>query len=127
MVEHSVFYVDLDQPSDLVKSDPSTNAPATPAVAQIASTKRRGNQNEKTLAPTPAVPARYDDLLTLTTTTERLTPVRVDHGYVLRRGGELLAEARSTLVAVGRDGRPRALPDDVYAQLAGVTEPRPVS
>jgi acyl-CoA thioester hydrolase len=71
-------------------------------------------------------PARYDDLLTLTTTTERLTPVRVDHGYVLKRDGELLTEARSTLVAVGRDGRPRTLPDDLYSQLAGVTTTPPI-
>jgi len=66
-------------------------------------------------------PARYDDLLTLTTTTERLTPVRVEHAYRLTRDGQLLAEARSTLVCVGRDGRPRALPDDIYASLAGVS------
>lgn len=37
-------------------------------------------------------PARYDDLLTLTTTTERLTPVRVEHSYRLQRGDTLLTE-----------------------------------
>ncbi len=68
-------------------------------------------------------PARYDELLTLTTTTERMTPVRVDHSYLLKRGDELLTEARSTLVAVGRNGRPLALPDELYDQLAGVTAP----
>jgi acyl-CoA thioester hydrolase len=71
-------------------------------------------------------PARYDDLLTLTTTTERMTPVRVDHAYVLKRGEDLLTEARSTLVAVGRAGRPMALPDDLYEQLTGVAECPPV-
>lgn len=68
-------------------------------------------------------PARYDDLLTLTTTTQRLTPVRVEHGYRLTRGGQLLAEACSTLVSVGRDGRPCRLPEDLYDTLSGVTAP----
>ena len=68
-------------------------------------------------------PARYDDLLTLTTTTERLTPVRVEHSYRLTRDDRLLTEGRSTLVAVGRDGRPVALPDDLHDRLTGVTTP----
>ncbi len=68
-------------------------------------------------------PARYDDLLTLTTTTARLTPLLVEHEYRLRHEGRLLTEARSTLVAVGRDGRPHPLPDDLYARLTGVPPP----
>ncbi|MBU0638356.1 MAG: acyl-CoA thioesterase [Planctomycetes bacterium] len=64
-------------------------------------------------------PAHYDDLLTLTTTTERLTRVRVDHRYDLKRDGQLLAEAHSTLVLVGRDGRPTVLPDDLHDTLVG--------
>ncbi len=69
-------------------------------------------------------PGRYDDLLTLTTTTDRLTPVRVEHSYRLAREGKLLAEACSTLVSVGRDGRPAALPEDLYHALGGVTATR---
>ena len=65
-------------------------------------------------------PAHYDDLLTLTTTTERLTPIRVEHSYRLEREGRVLAEAGSTLVCVGADGRPRPLPDDLYVLLGGV-------
>jgi acyl-CoA thioester hydrolase len=72
-------------------------------------------------------PARYDDLLTLTTTTERLTPVRVEHGYRLLREERLLAEGHSTLVCVGRDGRPLALPDDLYHRLTGVAARPPVA
>jgi acyl-CoA thioester hydrolase len=64
-------------------------------------------------------PARYDDILQLTTTTKRLTPVRVDHAYQLCRGGQLLSEASSTVVCVGRDGRPQPLPDDLYDILTG--------
>jgi acyl-CoA thioester hydrolase len=69
-------------------------------------------------------PARYDEVLTLTTTTERLSGVRVDHSYCLRREGVLLAEGSSTLACVGRDGRPTPLPDEVYDLLTGVA-PRP--
>jgi acyl-CoA thioester hydrolase len=64
-------------------------------------------------------PARYDDLLTLTTRTARVSPVRVDHAYELKRDGVLLTEASSTLVLVGRDGRPTTLPDDLYHVLMG--------
>lgn len=64
-------------------------------------------------------PARYDDLLTLTTITERLTRVRVDHRYELRRDDELLTEAKSTLVLVGPDKKPTTLPDDLHALLSG--------
>ena len=69
-------------------------------------------------------PAHYDDLLTLTTTTEKLTRVRVDHHYQLMRDAQLLAEANSTLVLVGRDGRPTSLPDDWFEILSGPA-PRP--
>lgn len=64
-------------------------------------------------------PARYDEVLTLNTITERLTRVRVDHRYELYRGEKLLAEASSTLVLVGRDGRPTTLPDDLHTLLTG--------
>lgn len=62
-------------------------------------------------------PARYDEQLTLTTTTERMTRVRVDHAYRLSRAGLVLAEAASTLALVGRDGRPMPLPDDLFERL----------
>jgi acyl-CoA thioester hydrolase len=65
------------------------------------------------------VPARYDDVLTLTTTTTRLSPVRVDHHYEVRRGGQLLTEGNSTLVSVDRAGKPAPMPEDWYATLRG--------
>ncbi len=64
-------------------------------------------------------PARYDDLLTLTTSTAKLSRVRVDHHYELKRDGQLLTEADSTLVLVDRKGRPTTLPDDLYDVLRG--------
>jgi len=63
------------------------------------------------------LPARYDDLLTLTTRTVKVSPVRVDHEYEIRRDGRLLTEGASTLVLVNRDGRPTPLPDEWYAVL----------
>lgn len=68
-------------------------------------------------------PARYDDLLTLTTHTERMTPVRVDHRYALCRGADLLTEAASTLVLVNREGQPIGLPDNMFHQLTGQHRP----
>lgn len=70
-------------------------------------------------------PARYDDLLTLETSTTRLSPVRVDHAYRLMRGGTTLAEATSTLVLVDRAGQPTRLPDPLYAILTGEAERPP--
>ena len=56
-------------------------------------------------------PARYDDLLTLRTTVERVTHVKIIHKYEIFRDGLLLSEGHSTLACVDRDGRPQALPE----------------
>ncbi len=65
-------------------------------------------------------PARYGEILTLTTTVGRMTPVRIEHNYRLTHGAVLVAEANSTIAAVGCDGRPVALPNDLWAQIGGV-------
>jgi acyl-CoA thioester hydrolase len=56
-------------------------------------------------------PARYDDVLTIRTTVERTTSVRIDHRYEVHCEGRLVAEASSTLACVNREGRPQALPE----------------
>lgn len=56
-------------------------------------------------------PARYDDQITLRTTVERTTAVRIDHRYEMIRDGVVLAEGTSTLACVDRNGRLQALPD----------------
>ena len=56
-------------------------------------------------------PAKYDEVLTLTTKIARQTHVRIDHAYELRRGETLLAEATTTIACVGRDGQVRQIPD----------------
>ncbi|WP_169974174.1 acyl-CoA thioesterase [Tautonia rosea] len=55
-------------------------------------------------------PARYDDLLILRTSVERVTHVKIIHRYELRRDSELLAEGHSTLACIDRSGRPQPLP-----------------
>lgn len=56
-------------------------------------------------------PAYYDDLLTLRTHVHRVTHVKIEHQYELRRGEELLAVGHSTLACVDREGRPQRLPE----------------
>lgn len=55
-------------------------------------------------------PARYDDLLILTTSVKRVTLARIDHHYELRRKGDsvLLATGQTTLACV--DGKGTIIP-----------------
>jgi acyl-CoA thioester hydrolase len=50
-------------------------------------------------------PARFDDLLTLSTRLIRQAHVRYDHTYELRRGQTLLADGATTIACVDRDGQ----------------------
>jgi len=61
------------------------------------------------------LPIRYDDLVTVTVIVERITRTRVDHSYEIHRGDELTSLAFSTLACVGRDGRPRLMPDTLWS------------
>ncbi len=56
-------------------------------------------------------PAYYDDMLTIVTSVERTTGVRIDHRYEVRREGELIAEGNTTLACIDREGRPQGLPE----------------
>ncbi|MFA6133737.1 MAG: thioesterase family protein [Phycisphaerae bacterium] len=57
-------------------------------------------------------PARYDDLLTLTTRIARMGAAKIDHEYELRRksDGLLLATAQTTLACVDRSGQVIEIP-----------------
>ena len=50
-------------------------------------------------------PARYDDLLALTTTVEKVTPAKLVHTYAVRRGDTLVATGRTVLACVDGDGK----------------------
>ena len=58
-------------------------------------------------------PARYDELLSLTTMVKRVTLARIDHQYELRRkeNGQLLSTGETTLACVNSNGEVIAMPD----------------
>lgn len=56
-------------------------------------------------------PAKYDDLLTLTTRLTRISPAKLEHAYELRRGDQLLTTAETTLACVDRDGKVQRMSD----------------
>ena len=60
-------------------------------------------------------PIRYDDLVSATCIVTRTTRTRVDHTYVIQRSGERTCEASTTLACVGRDGRPKLMPLELWA------------
>jgi len=59
------------------------------------------------------LPANYDDVLRLRTTTIESRGARIVHRYEVFRGQQLLAEGRSTLACIGHDGRVRRLPPEL--------------
>jgi acyl-CoA thioester hydrolase len=63
-------------------------------------------------------PIRYDDAVRVTVRVDRVTRARVDHSYAVTLDGKLMTEASSTLACVGRDGRPRLMPDSLWMSAA---------
>jgi acyl-CoA thioester hydrolase len=59
-------------------------------------------------------PVRYDDLVSVTVCVERTTATRVEHRYEITRDGERLCEATTTLACVGRNGRPKPMPEALW-------------
>src|SRR6266550_4149919 len=56
------------------------------------------------------LPAFFDDVLRLRTTTVRAKGARVEHRYEVFRGDELLAEGTTTVACVDKNGRATRLP-----------------
>jgi acyl-CoA thioester hydrolase len=56
-------------------------------------------------------PAKYDDVLSIKTTVARTTPVRIEHRYEVTCEGRLVAEAKTTLACVDREGKLQGLPE----------------
>ena len=50
-------------------------------------------------------PARYDDLLTVTTRLARASFAKLEHEYEIRRDGQLLTTGETTLACLDRAGR----------------------
>ena len=63
-------------------------------------------------------PARYDDVLVLSTRQVKTGRARIDHAYELKRksNGELIATATTTLACVDGEGRVTSLPDCLRQQ-----------
>ena len=57
------------------------------------------------------VPARYDDEVVVETEMERVRSRVVEFAYRIKSGTTLLAEGRTLHVVIGKDGRPRSMPD----------------
>ena len=68
-------------------------------------------------------PARYDDLVRVETWVEEVRSRTVTFGYLITRaegdGPERLVTARTTLIALKRDGNPQKLPADTLAAFRG--------
>jgi acyl-CoA thioester hydrolase len=58
-------------------------------------------------------PAFYDDVLSVHVRTTQVSRVKVEHAYEVRRGGQRIATAATTLACVDRDGRVQPIPDGV--------------
>lgn len=58
-------------------------------------------------------PARYDDLMRLETELRVAGPVKIEHGYRLFRGDELLVEGATTLACLDREGKARPIPESL--------------
>jgi acyl-CoA thioester hydrolase len=57
------------------------------------------------------LPAVFDDLLTLRTTTVKAKGARIEHHYEVFRGEERLAEGTTTVACIDKAGRVSRLPD----------------
>ena len=56
------------------------------------------------------LPAFFDDVLRLRTTTIRAKGARIEHRYEVFRAGELLAEGTTTVACIDKSGRVTRLP-----------------
>lgn len=54
--------------------------------------------------------AEFDDCLTITTTVLEVRGVRIRHGYVIDRHGQIIVEGESTIACIDRTGKVRRLP-----------------
>ena len=64
-------------------------------------------------------PARYDDLLTLTTTWHDAGRVKISHAYELNRDGEVLVTGTTTLACLDHEGGVCPLPESLMIGNAG--------
>ena len=59
------------------------------------------------------LPARYDDLLSITACVERMTEAKIIHAYSVERDAQQLVAAQVTLAVIDRSGKPQRIPDSL--------------
>ncbi|MCC7335449.1 MAG: acyl-CoA thioesterase [Pirellulaceae bacterium] len=57
------------------------------------------------------LPARYDDMLSIHVSVERMTEAKIIHSYSVDRDTQQLATAQVTLAVIDRSGRPQRIPE----------------
>jgi acyl-CoA thioester hydrolase len=62
-------------------------------------------------------PARYDDEIVVETELARLRSRVVEFAYRIKSNATLLAEGRTVHVVIGKDGRPRSMPERYLTML----------
>jgi acyl-CoA thioester hydrolase len=72
------------------------------------------------------LPAEYDDLLRLVTTTVKAKGARIEHHYQLYRDDQLIVEGRSVVACVDRTGRVRRLPSWLCGDAGGAGPGEPL-
>ncbi|MEQ9453553.1 MAG: thioesterase family protein [Phycisphaeraceae bacterium] len=61
-------------------------------------------------------PARYDDVLSIDVTLEPSGGVKLVHGYMIRRGDEVVAKAETTLACIDQAGKLRPVPKGLLGE-----------
>jgi len=67
-------------------------------------------------------PARFDDMIEVTTTPQSVTAARIDLLQQVLRGPDVLFDARVVLVCLGQSGRPTRIPGEIRRILATQTQ-----
>lgn len=58
-------------------------------------------------------PAKYDDVLTVRVTISRVTPAKLEHEYQITRGQHVIANGKTMLACVDREGKVQRITDDM--------------
>jgi acyl-CoA thioester hydrolase len=72
-------------------------------------------------------PAQFDDVLSIETRTERVGGASLSMAQRASREGRVLVEAAVRVAAVGADGRPMRIPEELRAAIGAPSAPAPRS
>ena len=64
--------------------------------------------------------ALFDDILEITTRETKIRGVRIHHAYEVRRDGDLICSATSTVACIDATGKVRPLPESIRTLSNGV-------